>query len=198
MLLSEICCSLQYQIEPIDVNILRILWCVIIMNFNTCAKTYLVAKKLRYPDRRIFIFETNPRVASFMKKKSVLILLIIVLYVHPAIAQNRARFSNIVPGMRVKWIEQEAVRLANQLAGNRRCPEEYSKAKILSYDWMFELDKWGWVTGRKLHIELYAEFPDGHCGMADFIFREKLMPNDEFAHKLQFEKMGDMYTIDCE
>ena len=133
-----------------------------------------------------------------MIKHSAFILLAFFLFIAPAIAQNQARFSDITPGMKVGWIERDAIKLANRLAGNRRCPEEYTKAKILSYDWIFELDRWGYVTGRKIHIELYCELPDGHCGMADFIFREKLMDNDEFADKLQFEKMGALYTVDCE
>jgi hypothetical protein len=95
-------------------------------------------------------------------------------------------------------IEQQAIKIANQRAVDLRCPEEYSKAKIISYHWITEEDKYGNTTGRKIHIELYCQFPDGHCAMTDLIFRERLMDNDEFSDKLQFEKMGDMFTVDCE
>ena len=113
-------------------------------------------------------------------------------------AQNLARFSNIKPGMQDGDIERRAVKIANQRAWDLRCPEDYTKAIIISHKWKHELDRNGFVTGRVIHLELYCERPDGKCGMADFIFKQKHLGEGAYTQRLFFVAMGDMVTIDCE
>src|SRR5436190_14362963 len=88
--------------------------------------------------------------------------------------QNLTKFSDIKPGMRDKWIEREAVRLANKRGMNYNWHERYLKAVIISSDWEPYGTRDGCLKGRKIHLELYAEMPGGKCFMADFIFKEKL------------------------
>ena len=133
-----------------------------------------------------------------MIKHCLLIPLAIVLSIPVSFAQNLARFSDIRPGMTDGEIEQRAVKIANQRAWDLRCPEDYTQAVIISHKWKQELDRDGFVTGRVIHLELYCERPEGKCGMADFVFKQKHLGEGEYTRKLFFVAMGDMVTIDCE
>ncbi len=133
-----------------------------------------------------------------MIKHCALILLAIVLLSSRTFSQNHAKFKDIVPGMVDGDIEQRAIKIANQRAIDLRCPEDYTKAVIISRKWKHELDRNGFVTGRVIHLELYAEFPEGKCGMADFIFKQKYTDEGGYSRKLFFISMGDMFTVECE
>jgi len=130
--------------------------------------------------------------------KHILLLLVTSACSLSVFAQNRARFSDIRPGMLDGEIEQRALKIANQRAVDLRCPEDYTKAVIISRKWVHELDKDGFATGRTIHVELYARTEDGKCGMTDFMFRQKHLGEGEYSRKLYFVSMGDMFTVDCE
>lgn len=130
--------------------------------------------------------------------KQIVLTFTIVLLSSIAFSHNHAKFNDIVPGMVDGDIEQRAIKIANQRAIDLRCPEDYTKAVIISHKWKHELDKNGFVTGRVIHLELYAEFPEGKCGMADFIFKQKYTYEGGYSRKLFFVSMGDMFTVECE
>lgn len=133
-----------------------------------------------------------------MIKHLALTIVAAILLTTDAFSQNHSRFRDIVPGMMDGEIEQRAVKIANQRAIDLRCPEDYTKAVIISRKWKHELDKDGFVTGRVIHLELYCEKPDGICGMADFIFKQKSLGEGEYTRKLFFVSMGDTFAVDCE
>jgi hypothetical protein len=112
--------------------------------------------------------------------------------------QNGARFDAIKPGMYDEQLVQQALKIANQRAVNMRCPERYIKGVILSYQWHNVVDREGFVTGRKIHVELYCERPGEMCGMADFTFLERYVAAGAFSDRLVFVRNGNTYAVDCE
>jgi len=116
-----------------------------------------------------------------------------------ACAQNRARFSNIVAGMKDWEVEAEAVKLANKRAREYAWPEEYRKAKIISDHWKNIYDCDGYLIAREIHLELYAIMRSGRCAMADFTFREKLHEDGKSTRVLfLYDHIGDLVFIECE
>ncbi len=133
-----------------------------------------------------------------MIKQLVLITIFAAISSYPCFAQNLARFGDIRPGMADKKLEKQAVWLANRRGLNYNWREVYKKAVIISHKWEPELDKDGFMKGRKIHMELYAELPTGRCAMTDFTFRQKVLPDETFTHELYYVSVGDMVYIDCE
>jgi hypothetical protein len=133
-----------------------------------------------------------------MAKYCGLLLLASFFLLPAATAQNAAKFSDIQPGMVDGEIEQRAIKIANQRAVDLRCPEDYTKAVIISRKWTHELNRDGFVTGRVIHLELYCERPEGNCGMADFVFKQKYTDEGAYSRKLYFVSMGDTFAVDCE
>jgi len=133
-----------------------------------------------------------------MIKHFAFLLLAIVLFNTTLTAQNRARFSDFKAGMTDEGLVKQALKTANERALNLRCPETYTRGVILSYNWINELDKNGFIKARRIHIELYCEKPDGRCAIADYTFKQKHDIDDVFSSRLIFEKVGSMYYVDCE
>lgn len=133
-----------------------------------------------------------------MAKIFIALFLILSLQGSHTYAQNHARFRDFKAGMIDENLVKQALKIANERALNLRCPETYTKGIILSYNWINELDKNGFVNARRIHIELYSERPDGRCAIADYTFKQKHEIDDVFSKKLIFEKVGGSYFVDCE
>ena len=133
-----------------------------------------------------------------MKNYRILILIAFILVTVPAVAQNKARFSDIKPGMTDKIMEHQAIILANRRGTNFCWHEDYSKAKIISTKWQPDLDKNGFIRGRIIHIELYGQFLNGKCIMTDFTYKQKLLPDDTYSDMLYYDSAGDMVYAECE
>ncbi|MCF8451132.1 MAG: hypothetical protein K9G49_14760 [Taibaiella sp.] len=95
-------------------------------------------------------------------------------------------------------LQQEALRAANKRGSDIRCREDYSKAVITSEDWEVERNDEGFIMGRHLHMELYGETPDGKCGVAHCILRQKMLGDDTYSTKLKLVEMGAFYSMMCE
>jgi hypothetical protein len=141
----------------------------------------------------LFIFEKTLLVSKYR----ILFLVIALFYTMYCHAQNQAKFSDIKPGMSDRWLEREGVRLANKRGMNYAWHERYFKAIIISGDWepYFTCD--GFLKGRLLHMELYAEMPNGKCAMGDFTFKQKLLEDDTLSD-LYYDSAGDLVYVDCE
>jgi hypothetical protein len=139
--------------------------------------------------------------SSFLKKlnviKKIIFIFILLSMGHIAQAQNLVKFSEIKSGMKDEYLEDQGLKIANNRAVNLRCPEEYTKAVILSYKWEKDYDKWGDLAGRQIHMQLYCVKRDG-CGMAEYTFRQKYEGRGNFEDKLRFVKVSYMYNVACE
>ena len=134
-----------------------------------------------------------------MGRYTSIVILLFLLFNVQAMAQNRARFSNIKPGMKDYEVEREAVRLANKRAREYAWPEEFWKAKIISDHWENIRDNEGNLVAREIHLELYAVMNSGKCAMADFTFREKLHEDGKSTRVLfLYDHIGDMVNVACE
>lgn len=114
-----------------------------------------------------------------------------------AIAQNQAKFSDIKAGMKNKWLEQQALRIANERATDLHWLAEYKKATIISKKWQPILNDYGYLVGRKIHMELYCVEQNGNCEMADFTFKQKYKA-EGYSNRLICIKVGQLYNVDCE
>lgn len=136
--------------------------------------------------------------SNIVMKRSFLSIALVVAALAVRGQQNLVRFSDIKAGMNDWYIEKEAVRLANKWATDTRCPEEYTKAVIVSADWEYYYHINGELAGRKLLVQVYCERPGLQCGMADFTFRQKYLGDHEFSGKLTCKRIGDMIAVECE
>lgn len=132
-----------------------------------------------------------------MKQQIALIALTFLLH-FTVYGQNRARFSDIQPGMVNKHLEHQALRLANERATNLRWPLEYKKALIISPKWNLLYDKNGFVKGREIHMQLYCTARSGKCGTADFTFKQRHIADGFYSDRLQYVYAGDFYDTECE
>lgn len=133
-----------------------------------------------------------------MISKIILTMALVASCITYASAQNSARFSDVRAGMCNEWAEHEAIRWANKRANDLRCREVYKDAVIVSDKWVLCTDKYRYVTGRKVHMVLYGETYDGHCGMAHFIFIQPHEGRGYFSRKLKGEQIGNFYDVVCE
>ncbi len=128
-----------------------------------------------------------------------LFILFLLLLSVTSFAQNQARFSNIIRGMKDADVEREALRLANKKAREYHWPEEFWKAKIISDHWKNFYDEEGNLMAREIHLELYAVMNSGKCAMADFTFREKLHEDGKSTRVMfLYDHIGDMVNVQCE
>ncbi len=129
-------------------------------------------------------------------KYPLLPLLTLFIFTLHASAQNQVQFSDIKAGMHDKWVEYEAVRVANQRATNLHWLAEYKKATIISHKWMI-ITEGDEPICRVIHVELYCEKPGGFCEMADFTFKQKYR-DGRYIDKLTFVDAGQFLHVDCE
>lgn len=141
---------------------------------------------------QVFIFGENTAMLKFP-----CLVLFIFLSV-PALAQNQVKFSEIIPGMKNEWLENECIRLGNKRAAEYMWPEEFSRAKILSKKWEILYDRNGFAKARKIHVQLYGTMNSGRCGMADFFFKENLLGDETWSDVLVYHSVGDIVYVDCE
>ena len=132
-----------------------------------------------------------------MAKYFIAFLVILLVPVLSAHAQNQARFSDIKAGMEDEWLEHQALRIANERATDLQWLVEYKRATIISPKWQVILDDNGYLIGRKIHMELYCEEKNGNCKMADFTFKQKYL-DDGYSDRLICIKVGQLFNVDCE
>jgi hypothetical protein len=116
----------------------------------------------------------------------------------PAFSQNQVRFSDIKRGMQDDELEYQAIKLANKQAAAYQWPEEFSRATIVSSRWTILYDKNGFAKARKIHMQLYGRMLSGKCAMANFIFKQNILPDETFSDKLRYHSVGDILYVDCE
>lgn len=114
-------------------------------------------------------------------------------------AQNKKYFSDYTPGMKNTTLELQAVNAINQKAENEHWKERYTKAIILSEDWVTETNEYtGVIVCRKLYMMLYGVWPDGKCKAVYFGFRQDYNGGGKYSKTLQYHSIGDMNDIECE
>lgn len=132
-------------------------------------------------------------------RRFILISVIALLATAPvAKGQNSARFSDIKAGMRDYRLEHIALVEANKRASALRCRETYFKAIITSDHWAIEKNQEGRTIGRHIHMELYGESYDGHCGATHFVFRQAVLGDDTYSRRIRVADIGDFYDLPCE
>ncbi len=123
-------------------------------------------------------------------------LLAIIFFAPCTLAQNNVQFSDIKAGMHDRWVEREALRVANMRATNLHWLAEYKRATIISHKWRI-VTLGDEIVCRVIHIELYCEKPGERCEMADFTFKQKYH-GDGYINKLTFVDAGQFIHIECE
>jgi hypothetical protein len=114
-------------------------------------------------------------------------------------AQSKKKFSNYNAGMSNAVLEQQAVDAINQKAEYEHWKERYTKAVILSDDWVTETNEYtGVIICRKLYMMLYGLWPDGKCKAVYFGFRQDYTGGGKYSKTLQYHSIGDMTDIECE
>lgn len=114
-------------------------------------------------------------------------------------AQNSKKFSDYTAGMSNTQLEQQAVDAINLKAENEHWKERYTKAVILSEDWVTETNEYtGAIVCRKLYMMLYGVWPDGKCKAVYFGFRQDYNGGGKYSKTLQYHSIGDMTAIDCD
>ena len=133
-----------------------------------------------------------------MTRYLVLLSIVVFSFCTSSIAQNKAKFSDIKPGMTDAKLEKMAVKLANKRGMVFNWHEVYYKAVILSKNWELDLDRDGFLKGRKIHMQLLAILPSGRCATTDFTFKQKLLHNEKFSSALYYDRVSDLVYVDCE
>ncbi len=133
-----------------------------------------------------------------MSKYFLLLFFAIFCLCSSSNAQNQAKFSGIKPGMKDEKLEKMAVKLANKRGMVFDWHEVYYKAVIISDKWELDLDRDGFLKGRKIHMELLSILPSGRCAMTDFTFKQKLLHDEKFSSALYYDRVSDLVYVDCE
>ncbi|MCX6319691.1 MAG: hypothetical protein NTW29_20600 [Bacteroidetes bacterium] len=95
-------------------------------------------------------------------------------------------------------IEKEMIEVMKQKAARDGWKETFSKVKIIDKDWYVAKSEYtGLVLYRTINALLYAKWPDGHCTVQEFNFKQEWNGN-AWSKILEFNGVGDQTVIDCE
>ena len=101
-------------------------------------------------------------------------------------------------GMSNPAIEKEMVEVMKQKAAHDGWKETFSKAKIIDKDWYVAKSEFsGLVLYRTINALVFAKWPDGHCTVQEFNFKQEWNGN-AWSKVLEFNGIGDQTTIDCD
>lgn len=95
-------------------------------------------------------------------------------------------------------LEKEMVEVMKQKAQHDGWKETFSKAKIIDKDWYVAKSEYtGIVLYRTINALVYAKWPDGHCTIQEFNFKQD-WNGSAWSKVLQFNGIGDQTVIDCD
>jgi len=134
-----------------------------------------------------------------MKRVLLLSLFIFVCSAITVFSQSKKSFSDYTAGMTDGKLQQQAVDAINRKADNEHWKERYTKATILSDDWVIEKNEYtDNIVCRKLYMMLYGVWPDGKCKAVYFGFRQDYSGGGKYSKSLQYHSIGDMTEIECD
>lgn len=132
-------------------------------------------------------------------KRSLVLIITLLLYAIGAEAQNYARFRDIKRTWKDPELEYQALVQANKKAAAIRCQEHYILATIVSEGWEVMENADGNIVARYVHMELYGETRDGgKCGVSHCVFKQKVMGDDTYSPHLRLVELGEFYDMECE
>jgi hypothetical protein len=95
-------------------------------------------------------------------------------------------------------LEKEMVEVMKQKAARDGWKETFSKAKIIDKDWYVAKSEYtGIVLYRTINALVYAKWPDGHCTVQEFNFKQD-WNGGAWSKVLLFNGVGDQTVIDCD
>lgn len=101
-------------------------------------------------------------------------------------------------GMSNPAMEKEMVEVTKQKAARDGWKETFSKAKIIDKDWYVARSEYtGIILYRTINAWVYAKWPDGHCTVQEFNFKQDWNGN-AWSKVLEFNGIGNQTKIDCE
>lgn len=101
-------------------------------------------------------------------------------------------------GMSNPAVEKEMVEVMKNKASRDGWKETFSKAKIIDKDWYVARSEYtGIILYRTINAWVYAKWPDGHCTVQEFNFKQDWNGN-AWSKVLEFNGVGNQTVIDCD
>lgn len=101
-------------------------------------------------------------------------------------------------GMSNPALEKQMVEVMKAKAAGDGWKETFSKAKIIDKDWYVGRSEYtGIILYRTINALVYAKWPDGHCTVQEFNFKQDWNGN-AWSKNLEFNGVGSQTVIDCD
>lgn len=95
-------------------------------------------------------------------------------------------------------LEKQMVEVMKEKATNDGWKEIFSKAKIIDKDWYTVRNEYtGIILARTINALVYAKWPDGHCTVQEFNFKQD-WNGSAWSKNLVFNGVGNQTVIDCD
>ena len=94
-------------------------------------------------------------------------------------------------------LEASLLKAAQNMAANSGWKEKFKAVKISSSDWSIVRNKLtGIITGRRISAYCLAQWPDGHCTVQEFTFKQEYNGSG-YNKTLRRYSTGSQSTVDC-
>lgn len=106
------------------------------------------------------------------------------------------KWSDIKAGMANETLTTKALNIMNAKAKDENWKERFKKAKITDSEWTIKTNYLGVPEYRRIDIEFYTVYPDGHCEHVNISFHEDYV-NGTYG-SLKYSGIGSSYVLDCD
>jgi hypothetical protein len=109
-------------------------------------------------------------------------------------------YSTIKAGMEDAELEAKILSCIQLVAKNSAWDEKFTKVKIQNEDWDIQQNKYsGVATGRSVVAYCFASWPDGHCTVQRFVFKQKY-DGQNYGKAIYYDGLisGSQEKVDCE
>ncbi|GAA4470168.1 hypothetical protein GCM10023093_30920 [Nemorincola caseinilytica] len=114
-----------------------------------------------------------------------------------ATAKMGKTFEDLPAGMKDAELEAKMLKAAQKKATDEHWKEKPMKVKISSEDWDVRRNELtGVVLNRVIRGNVYAIWPDGHCGYLEMSFVQN-HDGTNFQNALYYNSIGGQYDLDC-
>lgn len=107
-------------------------------------------------------------------------------------------FKDFTQGMTDATLTAEVLKAIQGHATRSGWDEKFTKAKISSSDWMTVRNELtGTITGRTLYAYCQATWPDGHCTVQPFTFKQDYN-GSTYSKAINVVDVGEQKDVDCD
>ena len=106
-------------------------------------------------------------------------------------------FGSYASGMKDATLEAGILKCIQNAASAQGWDEKFSKLKIYSNDWNTLRNEYGVILGRTVGAYCYATWPDGHCTVQPFVFKQDYNGSD-YSKALILFSNGSQDVVDCD